>query len=402
MESGGFGVKTVEETWGLLDAAVAPLEPEAVGLSGAGGRILRSEVRADSDQPPFARSAMDGYLVRAGETAEVLRLAGEVVPGEAAKMPRPGSALRVYTGSAVPDEGAVVVMQEDVDREEGQVRLRAMVGREHIRARGSQARRGDLLVDAGTRLAPGAIAVLAAAGAARPMVSPAIRAAHVATGRELVECDAVPGDGEIRDSNSPMISALLREAGAEPVWHRRVDEDPAALASAIAAALGARPHLLLISGGASVGDHDHTGGVLRESGFDLLVRGVAIRPGKPLIVARRDQLLAFGMPGNPLSHFVSFHLFVRRAIDRLSGAASRPLVRLPVEDAAAVRPNPRESWWPCRFVRADAGLRVAPLPWRDSSDITALARVEGLLRVPPDGIGPSGVAEVLVTGALDR
>jgi molybdopterin molybdotransferase len=395
-------MKTVEETWALLDAAVAPLGPEAVGLSGAGGRILRTEVRADSDQPPFARSAMDGYLVRAGETAVVLRVTGEVVPGEPAKMPLPGSALRVFTGSAVPDEGAVVVMQEDVDREEGQVRLRAMAARENIRARGSQARRGDVLVDAGTPMAPGAIAVLAAVGVARPMVSPVIRAAHVTTGRELVECDTVPGEGEIRDSNSPMISALLCGAGAERVWHGRVDEDPAALAAAIEASLGARPHLLLISGGASVGDHDHTGGVLRESGFDLLVRGVATRPGKPLIVARRGGLLAFGMPGNPLSHFVSFHLFVRRAIDRLAGAAPRELVRLPVEDVAAIRANPRESWWPCRFARAADGLKVTPLPWKDSSDITALARAEGLLRVPHDGIGSSGVAEVMVTGNLDR
>jgi len=232
------------------------------------------------------------------------------------------------------------------------------------------------------------------------MVSPVVRVSHLATGRELVDYGVEPGVGQIRDTNSPMVAALVRGSGAAMVWQGRVDEDPAALMAALAPAIEAEPHILLISGGASVGDHDHTAGVLRDAGFKILVHGVAVRPGKPLIVARRARLLAFCLPGNPLSHFTSFHLFVRRAMAHLCGEEPARTLRLPVEEVSEMPGHPRETWWPCQLVNASGRLLARPLAWRDSSDITSLARVEGLLRVPPDGIGPADIAEVLMTAFI--
>lgn len=390
-------MRTVAETWELLGAEIPALEPEAVELSRALGHTLRMDVLADTDQPPFARSAMDGYLVRLREAEGVLRVTGEITPGAGERMPGPGTAIRVFTGSAVPEEGAAVVIQEEVDRDGEFIRLRAAPRSGYIRPRGSHARRGDLLVAKGTRLSAGPIALLAASGISRPMVSPAVRVSHLATGRELVDHGVEPGVGQIRDTNSPMIAALIRGSGAALVWQGRVDEDAAALMAALAPAIEAGPHILLISGGASVGDHDHTADVLRDAGFKILVHGVAVRPGKPLIVARRARLLAFCLPGNPLSHFTSFHLFVRRAISHLSGEEPARPLQLPVEDVSEMTGNPRETWWPCRLANASGKLLARPLAWRDSSDITSLAQVEGLLRVPPDGIRPADFAEVLET-----
>ena len=391
-------MKSVDETWELLDQYCQPLPGERVGLEATDGRILRQDAVADSDQPPFSRSAMDGYLVRLDEAQSILLLAGEVRPGMTARMPEPGCALRVFTGSAVPDQGAAVVMQEETERVENKVKLLAKPGSDWIRLRGAHSRQGDVLVPAGARLTPGRIALLASAGIARPMVSPFIRVAHIATGSEIVSCEQAPEEGQIRDSNSPMLAALLREAGAEVVFHRRVDESPGALQACIEKASEAGMDLLLVSGGASVGDHDHTREAFIRTCFNLLVAGVNSRPGKPLIVAMQNGVPAFGLPGNPLSHFVCFHLFVRRALSRLTGGPPPSLVPVQVQEAHSIRPNPRESWLPGRLLWAPPAMMVQLLPWSDSSDLTGLAQVQGLLRVPPGGLGENGT--FLITGDL--
>ena len=391
-------MKSVQETWDLLDRTVSPLQAERVELESALGRVLREDALADADQPPFSRSAMDGYLVRANETASVLRLDGEITPGMAQRMPEPGCAIRVFTGSAVPGEAASVVMQEDTDREGNTVSLRTIPGSDHIRLRGVHARQGDVLVPAGNRLTPGRIALLAATGIARPLVSPVVRVAHIATGSEIVGYEEQPGTGQIRDSNSPMIAALLLEAGAERRFHRRLDESPAALKAAIGEALASGVHLLLVSGGASVGDHDHTKTVLSETGFELLVENINCRPGKPLIIGRREGMIAFGLPGNPFSHFVCFQLFVRRAIAGLLAEPAATLVTARVISPDSLRANPRESWVPCRMTGDNGEIVAQPLPLRDSSDLTVLTQAHGLLRVPAEGLGSNGIAKVLPTG----
>lgn len=373
---------SVAAAWERLDALAAPLPVERVPLAAAAGRVLREPVTAPEDQPPFDRAAIDGYVaaldVPAGAT---VRLVGDIPMGDLAPAaPPPGAALRLFTGSAVPAGPVGLVMHEDTtaDPAAGTVTLRVAPSAAFIRRRASQARADDLLLAPGTMLHAGALALLASVGLVTPLVARRARVAHLVTGGELIAPEAPAQSGRIRDSNSTLVAALLADASAELVAHARAGEGYEATAAACAGLLEAAPDLLLVSGGSSGGAHDHTARLLVAHGFTLVVEQVASRPGKPLIVGVRGAQIAFGLPGNPLSHFVCFHLFVARVLARLAGAAPAPLLRLPLAPGAALRPHPRETWWPATRVAKG----YSPLPWADSSDLTALVRTHALLRVP--------------------
>ena len=393
---------TVSNLWIQLDALARPLPAERVPLASALDRVLREPVVAPEDQPPFDRSAIDGYLVRADEPAGLVALSARASPGSPAPdLPAPGHAVRILTGGALPPANAALVMQEDTEpADDGRLRLLQPPSTRHIRRRGSQARAGAELLASGQRLHAGSLALLASLGATQPLVTRRARVAHLVTGGELVSPDTTPAPGQIRDCNSTLIAALLAQSDADLHWHQRVSDSRAATADALAAALASDADVLLISGGASVGDHDHTAALLAAQGFTLHCEKVASRPGKPFIAASRDGRLAFGLPGNPLSHFVCFHLFVKRVLARLAGTAPAALVRATLAHDAAhlLRPDPRETWWPCTWAD-DGPLRtVLPLPWRDSSDLTVLSNADGLLRVPAQhsfAPGPATEADVL-------
>ncbi len=368
-----------------LDALSTPLPPERIPLASARDRVLREPILAPEDQPPFDRSAIDGYLVHADQPAGMVTLSGKVAPGSPAPVAAPtlGSAIRILTGSALPADHAALIMQEDTRRlGADQLELLQAPSDRHIRRRASQARAGDTLLAPGQLLNPGALALLASIGATKPLVNRRARIAHLVTGGELVSPDQTPVFGQIRDSNSTLIGALLHDAHADLIWQRRVSDSRTATADALATALSTAPDILLISGGASVGDHDHTAALLADQGFTIHCDKVASRPGKPFIAASRDGRLAFGLPGNPLSHFVCFHLFVKRVLARLAGTAPTALVQATLAPGAELRPDTRETWWPCVWADDGATRRVLPLPWRDSSDLTVLGAAQGLLRVP--------------------
>ena len=166
------------------------------------------------------------------------------------------------------------------------------------------------------------------------------------------------------------------------VLQKRVGDDRQLLTQSIQQSLTSHPDILLISGGSSVGDHDHTFSVLQDLEFTILFRAVSIRPGKPLILARKGDALAFGIPGNPLSHFVCFHLFVRRAILRLLGLSPSPFLQATLLPGATIKTDPRETWWPCRLANRSSTFTASPLPWRDSSDLSCLAQANGLICIP--------------------
>jgi molybdopterin molybdotransferase len=368
-------MKTVDEVWELLRREVSVRDAGPVDLAEAAGGVLREEVRAPEDQPAFDRSAVDGFVVRADDAAEEFRLVGEIRAGDGARREfGVGEALRIATGAAVP-EGGEVVMLEDAVEAEGVVRL-AERGRNHVRKRGEDARAGDVLVAEGTVLSAGAVGLLASVGCVQPMMTRALDVLHVATGNEIVPAESRPGAGQVRDSNSPLVAAWGRERGLR-IRQKRVGEE----AEALRRAIEGHRDLLLVSGGASVGGHDCTEEVLDAAGFEILVTKVAVRPGKPLIVARRGEEWAFGLPGNPLSHFVCLHVFVDAAVAAMRGGVVEPVIwRGVVMDA--VPGYPRETWWP--GVEERDGLRL--LRWASSGDLTALAAADVLVRVPASGL----------------
>jgi len=380
-------MKSVDEVWELLRCEVGAREAVAVELPDALGALLREDVRAPQDQPAFDRSAVDGFLVRADDPSDEFLVVGEIRAGTEMRTGfGPGETLRIATGAAVPGREFEVVMLEDAVETKGVVRL-TQRGRDHVRKRGEDARAGDVLVSEGTVLSVGAVALLASVGCVEPWVTRPLDVLHVATGSEIVGAETRPAAGQVRDSNSPLVAAWGRRRGLR-IRQKRVGEEPEALCRAIE---GSRD-LLLVSGGASVGRYDCAESVLHAAGFEILVTKAAVRPGKPLIVARRGEEWAFGLPGNPLSHFVCLEVFVEAAVAAMRGGPEQPMVwRGAVLEA--MRGNPRETWWPA--VEELDGLR--PLPWASSGDVTALALADALVRVPSSGLAKGDVAGFIRT-----
>ena len=376
---------TVAEVLGLVCSACTPLDPEPVALAAALGRVLRETMTAPEDQPPFTRSAVDGYAVRLDDPTPEFRIvdtlrAGDWRPREL----QPGEAVRIATGAALPADSLQVIMKEDAALGEGAVRPLARDRERHIRERGEDALAGQPLVTAPARLSAGALALLASIGATNPRVTRLPRVLHLATGNEIVPPDQPPAPGQIRDSNSTLVHAFLATHGITPAQHYAPENYDAGAALLRDPALGAAAvDLLLISGGASVGDNDFTCRLLEEHGYSILLRKTAARPGKPLIFARRGAALAFGLPGNPLAHFVCLHLFVQAALTAMAGLpATNPFQPGVLASDLAADGNARETLWPARWQLVKGTAALTPLRWISSGDLGSLATANAFIRVP--------------------
>ena len=314
------------EVIALLNQLVQPLAAERVSLDNAAGRVLRETVCAPEDQPAFDRSAVDGFVVRLDDASSEFQIVDEIRAGDwKPRQLQRGETIRISTGGALPGEHLQVVMKEDVQVAGKALRVTERSPSGNIRFRGEDAHAGQVLVEPGVKLQPGTLALLASVGQANPLVTRVPRVLHLATGNEIVPPEQTPQRGQIRDSNSILIRAFLEPWQAE-LEQMRLPEDEA-VAKAKLETRNSKletADLLLISGGASVGEHDFTRSLLTHLGFEILVSKTSLRPGKPLIVARRGNQIAFGLPGNPLAHFVCLNLFVRVALERFSGITVCP------------------------------------------------------------------------------
>ena len=375
---------SLAEARSIIAAAVPPLDAERVPLPAAHGRVLREDAAADADLPAFDRSAMDGYAVGADDDSARFRVVAEVQPGAAPSVEiRRGECARIFTGAQIPRGAGRVLLQEDCERAAEWMTPRRRDARTWIRRRGEDARHGEVLLRAGARLRAGEVSLLAQIGAVRPCVSPPVRVLHFATGNELVDPGATPGPGQIRDSNSTLVAALLAESGARLAGQARCGDALETLASAIENA-GAEWDALLLSGGASVGDYDFGARALEALGFEIHFRQINLRPGKPLVFATRGRQVAFVIPGNPVSHFVTYHVAIRLALECLEAAPpSWPLALAELADDLPAKPDARETFWPAHASASDGVLRVRPLAWQSSGDLRGLLSANALLPVAP-------------------
>jgi molybdopterin molybdotransferase len=389
------GVFSATQVLALISQLCVPLAAERVALADALVRVLRKSVCAPEDQPPFDRSSVDGYAVGLNDPATHFRIVDEIRAGDwKPRILAPGEAMRIATGGALPGTGLRVVMKEDVQIENGTLTLLRREEEQNIRFRGEDARAGQELAGAGTVLMPGTIGLLASVGCIHPAVTRLPRVLHLATGNEIVPPDQAPGHGQIRDSNSSLVRSFLGQWRIAPE-QRRVGEDASALEAAITNAPWplAETDLLLISGGASVGKHDFTRELLQRASFNILVSKTTARPGKPLIVAQRGSTLAFGLPGNPLAHFVCLNLYVRAALEAWSGRTSQIVFQPGVLDAElSAGGSGRETFWPAHWRLQNGASTLTPLRWSSSGDLTAMATANALIRVragtrrlPPGG-----------------
>jgi molybdopterin molybdotransferase len=287
-------------------------------------------------------------------------------------------------------------MQENCRRDGDNVEVSAIRKWEGVRRRGEDAAAGTVLLHRGQKLGAIETSLLAQVGHTQPLVGSIPRIFHITTGSELVAPDETPAPGQIRDSNSTLIAGLAAELGAPVAARLRAGDTLEALLGAIASQPDFGWDLLLISGGASVGDYDFGARALTECGFSIHFAQLNLRPGKPLIFATRGRQLAFVIPGNPLSHFVCWHVAIRAALEMLiSGETSLPIFT--IATTAPLPGNPRETWWPARLTLAEGKATATPLKWRSSGDMTGITAADLLLRIPSasPGIEAGGIVEAL-------
>ena len=374
----------------ILRASVQ-LPSEPVPVEDAVDRVLARDVIAAADVPPFGNSAMDGFAVGADASSAPLRIVGEARAGAPAAVALgPGEAIRISTGAPLPEGTAAVVPVERTAERDGAVEIAGdVVPGQHLRAAGEDLRAGATVLPAGSRLTAGALAVAVGAGAGSVEVARRPRVAVLCTGDELRAPGAPLGPGEIHNSNGPMLAALARAAGAEVVAVERVADERAATERAFAAALDGAD-VVIASGGVSVGPHDHVKPALTALGVEERFWRVALQPGKPTWFGTRGEQLVLGLPGNPVSSFVTFLLFARPALLARQGAA-RPL---PPRGRAALAEAPprreREQALRVRLDEADGLLTATPTGAQGSHITGSLAAADALLFVPAGSAPQAG------------
>lgn len=310
----------LQDALAAVRAHAAPLPAEEVALVEAHGRVLAEGVRARRDQPATDISMMDGYALRAADAAATLRLAGELAAGDApwSRPLAPGDAVRIFTGAPLPPGADCVVMQEHCAREGDGVRVQQPPkAGQHIRRRGEELDAGREALKAGTVLGATELSLAGACGVGSVRAHRRPRVALLVTGSELVPVGEDPPPGKIVETNSLALGALCAEAGADVLRLGIAADDVAGIAARLR---DAEADVLLTTGGASVGDHDHAQEALMRLGGSLVFHTVAIRPGKPVLFGTASGgRLVFGLPGNPAAATLGFELFVRLALRLLSG-----------------------------------------------------------------------------------
>ena len=382
---------SVAEAIDIVRQQTPALDAEQIALPNALGRVLAEDVVSDSDLPPFDRSQMDGYAVRADdlESAPVtLRIVGESAAGRGWHNDlKQGEAVRIMTGAPVPS-GADSVQQVELTHElrDGTVVefLESVTEGKSIVKRGAEVKAGEVVLQAGTTVNATMMAVLAAFGYANVRVARKPRVAVLATGTELVAVDQKPGQDQIRDSNNYSISAYAELAGATVERMPLTGDETSLLRDQIAAA-SENCDLIVTSGGVSMGVYDLTKAALKELGAEIFFERVALRPGKPTVFARLPSgTLMFGLPGNPVSVSVTFNLFTRTALLAMQGNVDPVLKRETAALARSVKgTTDRESYLPVQLTTNDDGQLIAfPLKWGGSSDFVAFALTTALAVVP--------------------
>ena len=382
---------SVDEALDHVRRCVAPLPSERTLLAELLGLRLAESVASTVDPPPFDKSVVDGYAIDVSDASATLRELELVTAGNVpTQSVTPGHTIRVMTGAPIPDGADAVVKWEDCQLlAEGEIRnpARGLKSGSCVIRRGSSFSAGQVVLEAGKRIGPLDVALLAEIGQAEVSVIARPRVAVLPTGDELVAPHEPLGPGQIRNSNGPMLLAAVAAADCKPVDLGVGCDDPDDLRTRINQGLAS--DVLLVSGGVSAGVKDLVPGILAELGVEEQFHQVRIKPGKPLFFGIRRaegrQTLVFGLPGNPASTFVSFQLFVLPALRALAGASFEPAV---AQRAVLAMPyehrGKRPTYHPCRQSAPDAAgvLHVEPLDWRGSSDLATLTRATHLAAFP--------------------
>ena len=390
----------LDEAKALIDDAIRPIDrTERVPIGHGNGRVLAEDVVATADVPPFARAAMDGYAVRAQDTAgatrehpRVLKRVATVFTGQIAERAvGPGECIEIATGAPIPDGADAVVIVEDTDGEaSGSVRVFAPVNPgQNIGPQGADIKRGQQVLCSGVQLTPSRIGAVAALGRAEVQVYARPRVAILSTGNELVEPGQPLGPGQIYDINRFSVAAVVSEHGGMAVPHRTAVDTVDDLSRAIDECL--QDDLLVFSGGSSVGERDLILDALTSRG-ELIFHGVAVKPGKPTAFGRVAGKLFFGMPGYPTSCLSNAYVLLLPALRRIARLPPHFVrsVTLPLSQQISSAPG-RHQIYTVRIVDG----RAVPA-FKASGDITSMSQADGYIEIPADtdAVGAGQMVEV--------
>lgn len=389
---------STNEAFELIRNSVRQAKRQTLPLAESVGRRLAEAIRSDVDSPPHDKSVMDGFAVRSQDVqpgmSELKVIETVVAGGWPERKIESGQATRIMTGAPIPQGADAVVMIElteprtDDSGDWVRINLDQMPSGKHRMARAANFSAGDTVFESGHPIRPIDVGLLAEVGChsvptyAKPSV------AVLPTGDELVGCDHLPDRGHIRNSNGPMLISMAESLGLPTTCLGIGRDDPTQLAQLIERGLD--HDILIMSGGVSAGMMDLVPGLLKEQGVEQVFHKVKMKPGKPVWFGVRNsgdrQSIVFGLPGNPVSSMVGFHLFVRATIDQLTGGTTGD-----PESVNCLLASPhqtrgdRPTYWPGRSIVDDETTRkVEPLAWNGSSDLRALGQADGLIYFSPD------------------
>ena len=383
---------SLEEALDIILSSTPSRGTVKVALRDALGRVLAEDIHADEDLPPFNNSAMDGYAVIAEDTRGAskdnprkLKVIAEAPAGTVVTQQIvPGTAVRIMTGAPVPDGADAVVMVEETESRDSEV----LIYREtkqgfNIRPSGEDVRRDELVIQAGKRIRPSEVGMLAALGKAEVTVFRKPRVAIITSGNELVDASEHPGPGQIRDSNQYSLFSQVLNVGAEVSVLNRVIDEKEEMERVLSSAVETSD-LIIASGGVSVGDYDFVKETLAKLG-DIRFWKVEIKPGKPTVYGSLKGKPLFGLPGNPVSSMVTFDLFVRPAIMRMMGIESAPYKMV----SGAVTQDIRHKLGRREFIRAtttwsDDGYIAAPTGMQGSGRLSSMVNANSYIIVPEE------------------
>jgi molybdopterin molybdotransferase len=397
----------------LIEQNVPQLGTETVPIGEIVGRILAVDIVADTDLPPFDRSQMDGFAVRAAdvENAPVeLRIVGESSAGNGwHDQMQPGEAVRIMTGAPVP-AGADTVQKveltseanfasEAAQRNDGTVTIfEAISEGKNLVRKGAEVRQGEIVISNGERVNDRMVATLAAFGYSDIKVGTQPKVGILTTGSEVVEISQTPGTDQIRNSNSAMLDVLVRSAGGSTKILPSASDDLDAIKDVIKSA-AYDSDMVVITGGVSVGKYDLTKTALHELGAEIFFEKLRLKPGKPAVFARLGQTIVFGLPGNPVSAAVTFYLLVRRALSIMQKARETGLRHgRAIAGGTLKAAKDRDTYLPARLsIDDNARITVTPVKWIGSSDFIGFGKADALAFVPAgERIETGGLAEILL------
>jgi molybdopterin molybdotransferase len=383
---------SVDESLKLVLGHAQTLLPVPALQADVRGRVLAEAIISDIDSPPHDKSIVDGYALIAADVTpgKELLVLEEVTAGTVpTRVVEPGTAIRIMTGAPLPHGADAVVMVEQTTLSGDRVQISRFPVRagQNIMRKAASLARGEVVLQPGKVMRAIEIGLLAEVGRETVQVVPQPQVAVIATGNELVSAGSVPGPGQIRNSNGPLLQGLIGQAGGMGIPLGIARDDAADLKLLIA--LGLKRDVLLLSGGVSAGVLDLVPEVLVELGVEQVFHKVNLKPGKPLwfgVKRHADsgrQTLVFGLPGNPVSGLVCFELFVRPAIEKLSGRDPRGLARINAKlTQDHQQRGDRPTFWPAVLDREGQPRAVTPLPWKGSGDLRTLTEANCLAYFP--------------------